>query len=1064
MQKFYSSFVFFGLRTYILQMKRSLIFSLLASVCFYSIPSSTQAQYVKFKRLTTQNGLSQNVVLSTLKDKQGFLWFGTMSGLNRYDGYRFVAFANDPQDSASLSNDWINCLCASQTGDIWIGTQAGGLNRYEYSTGKFYSYRKSTNDSIGLSDNSITSLYEDKSGLLWIGTLKGGICWKKSSENAIHRFINKSRYSVEMGKAGISTFKEDSYGDFWIGTSTGIYKWPRGKKFENDLIRYTIPINRLHQNGRYGMVTSFCEDQQGTLFIGVVGGLYFYDRKMDTIKVFTVGEKSRRNFDYYISCLLMDRTGKLWAGTADSGLFRIDREKEIYQHTLSTSTDLNSLSSNVIYSLCEDDAGGLWYGTYEGISNYNPRQKPFYNYLYKTDNSDGLSYGLILDIRKDAEGGLWFATHGGGLNYLPKGSQRYWHFKHKASDPTSLSSDVLTCMSGNTKDILWIGGRECGLMMFDKKSKRTRTFFHNSNDSSSLGDNSIFYLYEDHAGNVWIGTDDSGVDKLDPSTGKFVHYRGRYGDSTSLSSNAIWAILEDSQGSIWIGTQRGGLNKLDPHSGKCIQYVNKPGDPQSIPCNSICALFEYPRGILWIGTMGGGLIRFDMHTQKFTVFTKKDGLASNDVCSILLDSRGRLWLTTSGIDMFEPLSGKVKNFSAGDGIQCGSLNQEAACIGSDGKMYFGGKDGYIVFHPDSIYDNTYIPPVVLTEFKVFENSRPILADTMEGIQLTYEENYFSFEFAALSFTAPERNAYRYILEGFDKNWISCGTRRYAAYTHVDPGDYVFKVQGSNEDGVWNTKGLSIAVRIVPPYWRTWWFRISVITIILFVITFIIRRRFKFLEQRTKDQQELSRQLLESQENERKRIGIGLHDSLGQNLLVMKNLAVIGLEVSQKSKSTDVQLGEISHLASQALAEVREISYNLRPHHLDQLGLTGALKSIISRISASSQLNIHDDLDDVNNLFPQQEEINVFRIVQESVNNILKHSRATEATITVKRNSDHVTVDISDNGCGFDHRKQGFGLTGMAERTRILGGTLEVKSFVGTGTTIHVVIPVKEKND
>jgi signal transduction histidine kinase len=379
-------------------------------------------------------------------------------------------------------------------------------------------------------------------------------------------------------------------------------------------------------------------------------------------------------------------------------------------------------------------------------------------------------------------------------------------------------------------------------------------------------------------------------------------------------------------------------------------------------------------------------------------------------------------------------------------------------------MFFGGSDGYVFFHPDSIYDNTYSPPVVLTNFKVFERSRQLPEDYEKGVVLSHEENYFSFEFAALSFTAPEKNAYKYKLEGFDNDWIESGTRRYAAYAHVDPGDYVFRVQGSNNDGVWNTKGALIAIHIIPPFWKALWFRLSALIALVSIITFVLHLRIKFLKQRTKDQQELSRKLLESQEDERKRIGAGLHDSIGQNLLVIKNLAVVGLEANKKMQPTTDQLGEISLLASQSLSEVREISYNLRPYHLDQLGLTGALRSIISRIASSSQIAFSEDLDDLDDLFPKEQEINIFRIVQEAVNNIIKHSRAKNASFKIKRDKDFVIFTMSDNGIGFDSGRQGFGLTGMAERVRILGGSLAVKSGDGTGTTITVTIPIRSEND
>ena len=1042
-------------------MKRHYFFHLFILACVWHTPSFAQVPDVKFKRISIHEGLSSAVVLAAVKDHQGFLWFGTFGGLNRYDGYQFRVFINDPQDSTSISDDWINCLRVSRTGDIWIGTQGGGLNRYERSTGRFFSYKHHPNDSTSLTDNNVTSLCEDAAGTLWIGTARGGLCWIESSRKVGHHSGYDSPVLSEINKTPISTVLADVHGDLWVGTVKGLYRLPKGEKFSDGWCRCSAQQDRSQRPGRTDAVKSLYEDARGTLYVGLTEGLFIYDRASDRLMAFTTGKSTKMVVDKEISCLREDRAGRLWVGTAANGLYLLDRERERCQSICANNSEANCLSSNAVFSMCEDDAGTMWFGTYEGISSYDKKQKPFSNYLFQAKNPNGLSSGDILDVREDADGGLWIATHGGGLNYRPYGSRDFTHYRHVPTNPMSLSTDLLLCMSGNREGVLWIGSRGGGLMRFDRRTKKTKRFFHDPNDPASLSENTIFYIYEDRKENLWIGTAHEGVDKLDPATEKFVHYRTRSGDSTSVSGNSIWAIVEDSKGFIWIGTQRAGLNRLDPRTGRSICYMNRPGDPNSIQSNSIYALHEYPEGVLWIGTAGGGLNRFDAKTDKFTAYTKKDGLSGNHVCSILHDTHGRLWLAAGGLTMFDPQTKKIKNFFSGDGIACGSLNQEAASVGRDGRIYFGGSDGFVVFHPDSIYDNTYIPPIVLTDFKVFEDSRILPEDTTAGIILSYEEDYFSFEFAALSFTAPEKNMYRYMLEGYDRDWISCGTRRYAAYTHVDPGDYVFRVHGSNDDGVWNTTGTAVPVHVIPPYWKTWWFRLSAVSIIVFAATFIIRRRFKFLEQRTKDQQELSRQLLESQENERKRIGVGLHDSLGQNLLVIKNLAVMGLEEGKKKKAADEQLGEISDLASQALAEVREISYNLRPHHLDQLGLTGALKSIISRISASSQLTIHDDLDDVDNLFPKQEEINVFRIVQESVNNIVKHSRATGASITVKREMDHMTLTISDNGTGFDPRRRGFGLTGMAERARILGGTLEVKSLPGDGTSIRVTIPVKE---
>jgi signal transduction histidine kinase len=534
-------------------------------------------------------------------------------------------------------------------------------------------------------------------------------------------------------------------------------------------------------------------------------------------------------------------------------------------------------------------------------------------------------------------------------------------------------------------------------------------------------------------------------------------------NKNSLSCDQVNSIMEDRSGILWIGTEGGGLNRYDKKNKRFRIYMNESGNLQSLSSNCVQYVYEDKSGILWIGTRQG-LNRFDKTTDTFTCLNGKDGLPSEFVYGITEDSDGYLWLSTNnGLSRFDPIKKTFRNYTKHDGLQSNEFNHGAFLKNRRGEIFFGGINGFNSFFPRKVEDNLYSPPVVFTDFKLFDRSINLSTLKSHGntIELQYSDNFFSLEFAALEYSFPAANQYAYMLEGLDKNWVNSGTRRYVSYTNVDPGDYIFRVRGSNSDGVWNKRGASIAIRIVPPYWKTWWFRSLLAFTVLFTITAVIHWRFRILKQRTKDQKELSRQLLESQENERKRIGIGLHDSLGQNLLVIKNLAVMGLEAREKGKTTDEKLGEISTLASQALAEVREISYDLRPHHLDQLGLTGALKSIISRISASSQLTIHDDLDDVNNLFPKQEEINVFRIVQESVNNIIKHSHATSATITVKRNGDHVTLIVSDNGIGINHNKHGFGLTGIAERARILGGTLDVKSPPGTGTTISVIIPLKE---
>jgi signal transduction histidine kinase len=752
----------------------------------------------------------------------------------------------------------------------------------------------------------------------------------------------------------------------------------------------------------------------------------------------------------------------MWIGTQNGGINIFDPIKNAFYSYKHDENDIESIYDNFVETICEDNTGTMWFGTYGGLSIYDNNKKQFVSFHHQANDPSSLSNNIVSDLWQDTSGGIWAGTHGGGLDYLPFDSKQFKHFRHQPYDPASLSSNFILCISGSSDGALWIGTRDQGLNKFDKRTGKAVRFLHDPNDPSSICGDCIIALKEDRKGDLWIGTNYSGLDRMDRISGKFIHYRYRKDDSNSISSDRVMAILEDHHGYLWVGTLGDGVNRFDRRTGACRRYYYKKGDSHSLVSNDVTVLYEDSHGVLWVGTLGG-ISRYNEASNSFTSFTKQDGLVDNNIGTIVSDTKKNLWITTNnGLSKFDPCTGTFRNFEKADGLPTTDFNQESGCLRKDGCMFFGGDPGIVAFHPDSIHENSFIPPVVITRFKVFEQPMPIPmnAQGIADVVLSYDQNYFSFEFAALSFTAPEKNMYKYMLDGIDKGWISCGMRRYAAYTHLSPGYYVFHVQGSNNDGVWNTKGASISVRILPPYWETWWFRAIYIFFSLLCIASVVYWRINYLRRRTAEHQKVAQQLIESQENERKRIGTSLHDSLGQNLLVIKNLAVLGAEANKQHESSDEQLGEISSIASQTLAEVREISYNLRPYHLDQLGLTGALHSIVSRIETSSQIAFTGTFDNVDNLLPKDQDINVFRIVQESINNIIKHSGATNAAVQVKREKDAIIIIVSDNGRGFDNSHQGFGLTGIAERVRILGGSLVIKSKSGTGTTVSAAIPLK----
>ena len=1037
-------------------MKQIIHNSVLLIILVISIPlfAFAQAQDIKFKQISSRE------FSPIVQDHEGYLWFGATDGLYRFDGYEYRGFINDPSDSASLSSNWVHNILVDRNGYVWIGTENGGLNRYDPRTEKFSSFIHDPRNPKSLSDNNIAALCEDAAGALWIGTEKGGLCRMDASGNGFVAFKSDSNISTTLNSNYIYSIIEDSCGDLWVGTSTGLCRLCKEKRAAGEFIRYRRDSHKPGSIG--GPVFSLYEDHRKNLWCGTIdAGLCKYNRETDNFTTYHHSKAKGSISDNNITCMHEDRSGRMWIGTQNGGINIFDPVKNEFYSYKHDENNAESIYDNFVETICEDNTGTMWFGTYGGVSSYDNNKKEFIGFRHQANDPSSLSNNIVSDLWQDANGGIWAGTHGGGLNYLPFGSNQFKHFRHTPKDPGSLNSDFILCISGNGNNVLWIGTRDQGLNKFDIHTGKSAEFLHDPGDPASISGNCIIALDEDRDGDLWIGTNYNGLDRMDRTNGKFIHYRYRKDDSTSISSDRIMAILEDHSGYLWVGTLGDGLNRFDRKTETFTHYYYKKGDSRSLVNNDVTVLCEDSRGVLWVGTLGG-ISRYDAAANSFTSFTKQDGLVDNNIGTIISDRKKNLWITTNnGLSKFDPSTGKFRNFEKADGLPTADFNQESGCLRKDGRMFFGGDPGIVAFHPDSIHENSFIPPVVLTRFMVLEQPMQIPSGIQAGdeIVLSYDQNFFSFEFAALSYTAPEKNTFRYMLEGIDEKWVSSGTRHYAAYTHLSPGNYVFRVQGSNNDGVWNTHGASIAVRIVPPFWGTWWFRTMYIFLSFLSIVSVVYWRINYLRRRTEEQQKVSQQLIEFQENERKRIGTSLHDSLGQNLLVMKNLAVLGSEANKRNKSSDEQLGEISSLASQTLAEVREISYNLRPYHLDQLGLTGALQSIISRIKASSQITFMEDLDNVDNLFPKQQDINIFRIVQESINNIIKHSHATSAVIGVRREKDALIITVSDNGIGFDRNFRGFGLTSIAERVRILGGSLAIKSNPGEGTALNATIPI-----
>jgi two-component sensor histidine kinase/ligand-binding sensor domain-containing protein len=842
---------------------------------------------VRFEALSIEQGLSQSSVVAIVQDRKGFLWFGTDNGLNRFDGYDFRVFRNDPSDPDSIGDNKIVTLLEDRRGRLWVGTNYGGLNLFDSGREAFIRARLDLSNPRSLSSNGVSSILEDRNGDIWVGTSGNGLDRLAGGPEGggpleFDRFARDPANPSSLGGDYVNALYEDRNGDIWVGLDDGgLNRLVRAGGAEG-------PVSFIHYPaapGRPapGQVTAICEDDVGALWVGAVDGLYLFDRGNGTFVRFDPDPRDpRRPSHEYIRCLRRDLAGTLWIGTDGGGLNEIVAGRKpgaspIFLKFRHDEEDAYSLPGDAVESVCEDRSGVLWVGLYYGglgklvlndEAGADREKRPFVNYYSRPSDPDGLSGGPVNAILEDRRGALWAGTDGGGLNVAEMPADRedpvkFAHFRHDPKNPRSLSDDVVTALFEDSRGDIWVGTFTGGLNRLAGGWDGTTPpaflrYRHDPRDASSLSNDFVMSLFEDSSGTLWVGTIDNGLNRFDPRTGGFGHFQGS-ADPESLSDNSIFAILEDSSRSLWIGTAD-GLNRMDPGTGKITRFINDPEDPRSIGGNNIRALLIDRKGSLWIGTDGAGLNRMIPGDgagapTRFLRYRIKNGLPSDVVFGIREDGQGRLWLSTdAGLSCFDPKRETFRNYSKEDGLQSNEFHRGASFKSRAGEMFFGGYHGFNVFRPESVRDNRIPPQVVIKDFQLFNRSVPIgrarrgefalqrsILET-SAVELGPRENSLSFEYAALHFVSPDRNEYAYKLEGLDKDWNRVGNRRFATYSALPPGSYTFRVKAANGDGVWNDEGASLRVVIRHPFWRLWWFHALVTVLGLGLLAALIRFR------------------------------------------------------------------------------------------------------------------------------------------------------------------------------------------------------------------------------
>ncbi len=839
-----------------------------------SVPTERRAgvralERIRFEHLTNRDGLSQMSVQTILQDRQGFMWFGTEDGLNRYDGYELRVFRPDAEKHESVSMGSISVLLEDSSGLLWIGTSGGGLDRFDPARESFRHYRHDPEQAAtpgSLSHDDVRAIHEDGSGALWIGTGGGGLDRFDPARDRFTHYRHDPNDPHSLSHDVVQTIHEDGSGVLWVGTQGG--GLDRFDPARDRFVHYRHdPQTAAGDPGSlsHDDVRALHEDSSGVLWIGTWGGgLDRFDRSRGHFVHHRHDPDDPGSLSHdRVRALHEDSSGVLWIGTWGGGLDRLDPSRKRFVHTRHDPEDAGSLSHDRVSAIAEDRSGILWIGTLGGgVNFFDPSRDHFIHYRHDPGDPESLSHDVVLAIHEDRSGSLWVGTEG-GFDRMERDREglfreRFTHLHRDPGDPhgpltgrvSAAGHDAVLSLWEDRSGDLWVGTPR-GLERLDGDRRVSARYRHDPRDPCSLSHDVVLAVLDDRSGNLWVGTA-GGLNRLGQRSPRrratespprtetgaacFFRYRHRPEEPWSLSHDLVRAIHEDRAGNLWVGT-RAGLNRLDRSQqqrdgrqpsgprGHFVRYQHQPEDPESLGHDVVLSIHEDRTGSLWIGTFGGGLDRFDPTAESFTHLTEADGLPNNVVYGILEDDLGRLWLSTNrGLTRFDPQTRKCTSYDARDGLQDDEFNAGAFHRGGGGRMYFGGVHGFNAFRPERFHDNPYLPPIVLTSFRIFESEAGLgrALSGLERIELSHRQNFFSFELAALSFARSDKNRYAYMLEGFDEAWVESGSRRYASYTNVPPGKYLFRAKGSNNDGLWNERGAAVEILVRPPLWRTWW--------------------------------------------------------------------------------------------------------------------------------------------------------------------------------------------------------------------------------------------------
>jgi ligand-binding sensor domain-containing protein/signal transduction histidine kinase len=902
-----------------------------------------------FQHIGLDEGLPQESVLAILQDRTGFMWFGTQAGLARFDGYRHRVFRNDPGDAASLPDNYVQAAYEDGKGRLWFGTR-GGLVRFDAGRQGFVRQALSgateQNVEPGARNSAVTAIIGDGKDGLWVATVDGLAHLDGAGSARIHRHDGHAAGS--LGDDRVTALALDARGGLWVGTGVGLdYLAPGATRFAHHDI-----AGPVRGDPRYNSITALSMGARDTLWIGTAAGLEAWHVGQGEGRAPTgrhrVGADEGIG-EVRVNQLYRDRDANLWVCTDQEGLKWRGPAGGRFVGYVNRPLDRHTLSDNQVRSVWVDRTGTLWVGTISnGIDRADLASGGFGRFDLAAGHLGEPGSRKIRAIAAGADGRLWMGTTGAGLMHLDPASGRVERIRHDPARRASLPDDTVGALL-LARGKLWVGSPG-GLAWRDASGGGfTRVAL-----GSEAGASHVQYLMQDRAGALWVATR-GGLFMLDADGRVRQAWRHDPADPRSLGENYGYALLEDRSGAIWIGTEN-GLDRLDHASGTFTHFRHDPRDAGSLRHNRVYTLFESRRGELWVGT-AGGLHRIEHApggVPRFRLFPVAEAREQLPIGAVLEDARGLLWVSsTAGLSRLDPASGRFKLYNARDGLIDGAYFVGSAARSADGELHFGGMNGMTSFRPEAIRDNPFAPAVAITDFLVFNQPRPL-----QGVvALDYREAVFTLEFAALHYADPDANRYAYRLRGFDRDWTETGAgKRFATYTNLDPGAYVFEVRAANKDGVWSPHPAGIAITIAPPFWLAWWFRLGAGILVLGSALALYRLRIRVLLQRTarlehqvglrtaelvlqKESAERRKQEAETQKEAVERAYRQLEETQAQ-LAAHEKLASLGALVAGVAHELNTPIGNSLLMASTLQEKTETLSARFTRNELKKSELEG----------------------------------------------------------------------------------------------------------------------------